>query len=113
MLNLNKQNANNKSGHLTPADAPFETALILICEKCGKNQGKHFAREVQQELKKTFRGEGVKEKFRAVLTGCLDLCPDHEVTIGISRTKGENQFFTASGEPEEIARAVWEAVRKK
>jgi hypothetical protein len=110
MDNFNKKSGPKKSS-LSSADAPVDTALILICEKCGKNLGKHFARDVQQELKKAIRGGEEKQNFRAVLTGCMDLCPSDEITIAISRTKGQNQFFTASGEAEEIAKAVWRAVK--
>jgi hypothetical protein len=110
MLNFKKKTGPEKFC-LTSVEAPVDTALILICEKCGKNLGKHFARDVQRELKKAIRGGEEKQNFRAVLTGCMDLCPSDEITIGISRTMGQNQFFTASGDAEEIAQAVWRAVK--
>lgn len=101
-----KENRKKGGSELKPASPPAEEALILICEKCGKKLGKsdeNPAREIQGALKEKIKECGLKGKYRAVVTSCMDVCPYGEIAIGISTPKGEDQFLTAAGEPEEIA----------
>ena len=49
--------------------------------------------------------KAVKEKLKAVLTSCLDLCPDGEIAVAISRTNLPDQYFTLSGDMNDKASA--------
>jgi hypothetical protein len=75
------------------APPPASEALILICEKCGKKLGAD-SREIQGRVKERIREEGLKGRVRAVVTTCMDVCPDGEIAVGIVRPGGP-EFFTA------------------
>ena len=108
MLGFNtKEKPKKGRAELKPAAPPAEEALILICEKCGKkmagNSGENPAREIQAALKEKIKECGLKGKYRAVVTSCMDICPFQEIAIGISHPKGEDRFLTATGDAKEIS----------
>jgi predicted metal-binding protein len=79
-------------------DPPVNSALVLVCEKCGrrvadgkKNPSHHLA----STLKRTFKRNFGKGEYRAVLTGCMDLCPDDRVAIAIVPNQSAAQFCEA------------------
>lgn len=71
-------------------DAPVTTALILVCEKCGKRLGtKHednVSRILASRLKQDAKRDFGKKAVRTVLTSCLDVCPKDRVTVAIVST---------------------------
>lgn len=85
-----------------PAPSPVTEALILICEKCGKKLTNSSDRDdnpaviLQKMIKEQIRDEYGKGKFRCVITSCLDVCPQGELTVAISPTsqKESDRFFT-------------------
>ena len=83
---------------LKPAPAPVTTAMILICEKCGKklcaDPDKNPSRLLQAELKEKIKSRYGKGVLRPIVTTCMDICPNEEVAIAISRTGEAPQFFT-------------------
>lgn len=88
--------------------SPVETALVLICEKCGKdfdrdgNASKTLARACKERIK----DQGLKGEVRVLLTGCMDLCPRKAIAVGLVRTDAPvpPRFFEAApDEPEESA----------
>ena len=78
-----------RSRTLTPSDRPIETALILICEKCGKklsgsnDPDVNPSRLLQAGLKAGISADGQKGALRAVVTTCLDVCPEGTVAVAI------------------------------
>jgi predicted metal-binding protein len=96
--------------------APVNTAVILICEKCGrKAAGKsedNPARELQQELKHSAKDALGKKEIRPVLTSCLDICPKGQIAIAVARLSGRSarptEFFEV--DPQDIARAAEEII---
>ncbi len=82
------------------AESPVTDALILICEKCGKKISKsdeNPAQKLQASLKDELKSRLGKGKVRAVLVGCMDVCPDDEIAIAISRSDalgGKDEFLT-------------------
>lgn len=103
---------------LTRVDSPVSEALILICEKCGKKLSKDSdenpSRVLQGALKERIREEGLKGHVRAVVTTCMDVCPDGEIAIGITRPeeKEKGEFFTFRGRVEDAIEPVLEKARK-
>lgn len=92
-------------GALKPASASVDTALILICEKCGRKlageDGANLAVEFQKELKGEIMSRLGKGVVRAVATSCLDVCPQSQIAMAISRfAPGGLEFFTA--QPEDL-----------
>lgn len=87
-----------------PVTSPVSQALILVCEKCGKkiapSPDQNPAKDLQALLKQTIRDTDGKGKLRALITSCMDVCPDGEITVGISwadEAGGKDRFFTVKG----------------
>ena len=86
-------------------DAPVKTALLLICEKCGKRalnakssppisqappSDENPSQLLQQALKQQLLSLGQKNEIRSLLTSCMDLCPENKVSVCIVKgTKKE------------------------
>ena len=90
---------------------PVNQALILICEKCGKKLAPDSENNLSQtlglELKAKIKAAGGKGKIRAVVTGCLDVCPDGAIAIGISRANAfGDEFYTFNDHFETAADAI-------
>ncbi len=67
-------------------DAPVATALVLVCEKCGKHlgpDGKNASPHLASKLKRNFKRQLERGAARAVLTSCMDVCPEDRVTVAI------------------------------
>jgi hypothetical protein len=91
-----------KSELLTSAPSPVSDTLILICEKCGKKllpeAVDNPSRTLQLGLKEKIKTGGLKGVFRAVITSCMDICPENEIAIGVVRPSvPETQFYTLNG----------------
>lgn len=95
---------------LTQVKSPVSEALILVCEKCGKNMGfsedNNPARALQKLMKETIKAEGKKGVQRAVITGCMDICPKDELAICISRTDQADEYLTVTGDVKELADTI-------
>jgi predicted metal-binding protein len=102
----------DRSSKFTFIDSPVSDAVILICDKCGKKLESDFdenpSRRLQKEIKSEIKSTIGKERVRAVLTSCLDVCPKNEIAIGISFTKfnsQESHFMTLKpNDPEDDAK---------
>jgi hypothetical protein len=116
MFGKSQQPSDQTSG-LTPVEAPVSEALILICEKCGKNISRgaddNPSRDIVSQLKEEIRAQGGKGKLRTVLANCIGVCPEGAIAVGISRTEKPNQFFTFNGPTSEAAKAIFEKVKKE
>jgi hypothetical protein len=102
---------------LTPVASPVSDALILICEKCGNKlcraPGENPAREIAQRLKQDIRALGDKRKVGCVLASCIDVCPEREIAVAISRMAGANEFLSCTGRPQEAARLILGKLRRE
>jgi predicted metal-binding protein len=71
-------------------DSPVTTGLILVCEKCGKRLEKDHdenpSRKLVSRLKKSSRDLFGKGEVRAVLTSCLDICPENRISVVVIPT---------------------------
>lgn len=83
-------------------EPPVTEAMIFICEKCGKkiasDAANNPAREIVDTLKAEIKANGHKGKLRAVLTSCMDICPENEIAMAISRPIASNDYFTLKGQ---------------
>ena len=73
---------------LRTTEPPVTRALIMICEKCGKKLSKisgddDLSRTLQKSLKAAIAEAGEKHEIRAVLSSCLNLCPDDAIALSI------------------------------
>lgn len=117
MFCRDKNSNETERAELVPVPAPVTEALILICEKCGKKlsggDDNNPARALVQELKGKIKEAGGKGKQRAVITGCLDVCPKDAITIGVSRPTGHgDEFFTIDSHFESAADVILEHVKR-
>jgi predicted metal-binding protein len=66
---------------------PVSTALVLVCDKCGKRMkadvDENRSRRLVARLKKMSRELFEKGEVRAALTSCLDICPRDRLSVAI------------------------------
>jgi hypothetical protein len=113
--------AEGENVKLNPVVPPVSEALILICEKCGKKLARDSeenpSRALQSELKGKIKALDGKGKLRAVVTSCMDICPEGEIAIGISPSEsrgGKDRFFTVKeGDPEKMANTILEQATRR
>jgi predicted metal-binding protein len=84
-------------------DPPVSNALILVCEKCGKrldsDSDENPSRRLVSRLKKLAKKRLGKGEVRALVTSCMDVCPDDQVTVAVVTLHGaasNTRFFTVS-----------------
>jgi predicted metal-binding protein len=92
-----------KISELKPHVAPVTRALILICEKCGSklvaDGAENPSRILQKALKEQIRATGRRGEIRAVVSSCMDICPEGEIAVGFSPTSSEAaEYFTLAGD---------------
>jgi predicted metal-binding protein len=102
---------------LTPAIAPVSNALILICEKCGAKlvgEGtENPSRLLQKALKEKIRADERKGEIRAVVSSCMDICPESKIAIGIARSGNAlTEYFTLAGDPSDALETILARVPK-
>ncbi len=81
--------------------APDYTSFILICEKCGAklNPNKDLAQELKKELKNKIKSLPNLTGFRPMVSSCMDICPDNEMSISVMPLDGKTpEFFTVGAE---------------
>jgi predicted metal-binding protein len=99
---------------MQPIEAPVSNALILVCEKCGKRMDSDFdenpSRRLVSRLKKLAKKRFGRGEVRAVLTSCMDICPDDRVSVALVTFRGaasNTRFFAVKvDDPEETSQRV-------
>jgi predicted metal-binding protein len=99
---------------MQPVDAPVSNALVLVCEKCGKRLDSDFdenpSRRLVSRLKKLAKKRFGRGEVRAVLTSCMDICPDDRVSVALVTFRGaasKTQFFTVKpDDPEATSQRI-------
>jgi predicted metal-binding protein len=95
-------------------EAPVSNALILVCEKCGKRLDSDFdenpSRRLISRLKKQAKKRFGRGEVRAVLTSCMDICPDDRVSVALVAFRGaasNTRFFAVKlDDPEETSERI-------
>jgi predicted metal-binding protein len=101
-------------------DSPVSTALILVCDRCGKRMkadlDKNPSRQLVSRLKHRSRDEFEKGEIRAALTSCLDICPRDRLTVAVVATHGSASqplFFTVKADDiDDTSRQILKEVHK-
>jgi predicted metal-binding protein len=97
--------------------APVSTALILVCEKCGRRLDpeakKNPSRRLLGRLKKAAKEAFPKGSVRPVITSCMDICPEGRISVAIAPVNGSaTRFFTVKGDnPESEAQRLVEVLQ--
>jgi hypothetical protein len=87
---------------LEPASLPVCDMLVLFCEKCGAKMAsdsmENPSKILQKSLKEQIKHEGRQKERRAILSSCLNLCPENKIALGLLdlRNKKQPQFLTLS-----------------
>lgn len=79
------------SQHLEKSPGPDLENIVLICEKCGREEAKSLKKSLKEEIKAT----GLKGKTKIALTSCLSLCPKQGVTVAVLPKSERAQFYVA------------------
>ena len=77
-------------------DSPVTDSMIFICEKCG-------GKDLQQYMKSKIKDDGKKGVVRAVISGCMDICPKNAIAICVSKPAEADKYLVVSGKIEDIA----------
>ena len=84
-------------------EIPWSDKLIMICTRCGaKTNAPDCSERMKSELKTEIKETNQKEKFRAISTSCLSICPENRVAIVTISRGGSHKAVTV--EPEYSAR---------
>lgn len=101
-------------------DPPVTTALVLVCDKCGKRMkadaDKNPSRQLVGRLKKMSRELFAPGEIRATLTSCLDICPKDRLSVAIvtmDPTAAAPRFFIVKADDiEATGHKILKEVRK-
>jgi predicted metal-binding protein len=66
------------------AESPVTRAMIFICEKCGRreeSEGKNASHRLASRLKRACKRRFERGEVRVVLTSCMDVCPEQQITV--------------------------------
>jgi predicted metal-binding protein len=79
--------------------APASCALVLVCESCGKraaNTGGDSSKRLASRIKKICKRRWEKGEVRAILTSCMNVCPDDRIAVCIapSAAQGTVTYLT-------------------
>ena len=82
---------------ITAVEKPLKKALILICEKCGakiaSESSENPSHVIQQNLKNIIKQSMPMKEYKAVLTGCISICPKDEISLGIINIETDKSVF--------------------
>lgn len=112
----------------TPVPSPIQEELILICEKCGKKlqgaaqgqtQGQSGAENPSVALQQALKSKCIeaygKNVIRPVLTGCLAVCPQGQITMARMKTETEGaiEFYTVTPPQDQSdLEEAWDWIKK-
>ena len=84
--------------YLKKAESPVKKGFLLVCEKCGKklagNSEENPARTLQKALKEKVKAELPSDTIRPLVSSCMNVCPDGEITLAIVEDQAPHRFFT-------------------
>lgn len=83
---------------IQPTDPPVREALLFVCEKCGKSESRDLARD----LKVAIKARGLKGVYRAVLSGCMDICPKRGIAVAVAGADRAARFLVSDGSAEDV-----------
>ncbi len=78
---------------------PFSRAAVLVCEACGKKimtasgVSENPAHKLKNELKLELKKLQMNEKYRALQSSCLNLCPENKIGVAVVGTKEASAHF--------------------
>jgi hypothetical protein len=80
-------------GAIRPVEPPWSDAIVMVCNKCfqrrqatGGSTGElGTADELKSYLKSELKHRLGKGRVRAVVSTCLDVCPEDRLAIAIAR----------------------------
>jgi predicted metal-binding protein len=84
---------------VTDAKSPVTRGIVFICEKCGRRDdrdGKNASHRLASKLKRACKRRFGRAEVRVVLTSCMDLCPEKQITVLVQPVAGgQTQFRQA------------------
>jgi predicted metal-binding protein len=73
------------------AESPVSRAIVFICEKCGRrggHDGKNPSHRLASKLKRACKRRFERGGVRIVLTRCMDICPEEQITVLVQPVSG-------------------------
>lgn len=96
------------------AERPVSDTMIWICEKCGfklaDDENENPARQLQKNLKSLISNDKRKREVRAMVSSCLNLCPEGKMAAALADLKGgQIQFLEVDyeGKPGKAAEKIY------
>lgn len=78
-------------------EAPWSTALVLVCSECDGGRGVDLAQALKDEIKQKIESAGGhKKEIRVARVRCLGICPKRGVAVTIaSETRTAESYVVA------------------
>ena len=76
---------------VSDTESPVNRAIVFICEKCGRRgdlDGKNASHRLASKLKRACKRRFERGEVRVVLTSCMDVCPEEQITVLIQPVSG-------------------------
>src|ERR1700677_3776500 len=73
------------------AESPVSRAMVFICEKCGRRgdpDGKNASHRLASKLKRACKRGFERGEVSVVLTSCMDVCAEEQITVLIHPVSG-------------------------
>lgn len=75
-------------------EAPWSTALVLVCSECDGGRGIELAQHLKDEIKQ----RGHKKDVRVARVRCLGICPPkHGVAVTVTGAARPAESYVATG----------------
>ncbi len=108
-----KKEGAQSSGQATP-EAPVSHKMMWICEKCGfklvDEETENLARSLQKAVKRKISDDKRKREVRAMVTSCMNICPNKKIAAAIADLKSGSMTFVEfdyKGNQEETADSLY------
>lgn len=78
---------------ISPVEAPASCALVMVCESCGKravDTGGDSSKRLASRIKKICKRRWEKGEVRAILTSCMNVCPDDRIAVCIAPSAAQS-----------------------
>jgi predicted metal-binding protein len=91
----------------------WETAVVMVCTKCGKqfedSHLKEAPERIKSELKSVIKME-LGKSIRVITTSCLNICPVDKIAIAIASSSSTTVFKAYGVDPDSSGEELYKTI---
>lgn len=91
---------------LETVEAPWSTALVLVCSECDGGRGVELAQALKDEIK----SQGHKKEIRVARVRCLGICPKRGVAVTIAGESRATESYVVAPKDKAAVPALCAAI---